>query len=112
MWCRQLARLLPALSLNITKQRRVVSVNGKFECEQCHKSYSKSSNLKAHKQSVHEGKKYACDQCDYQATLKNTLTVHIQSKNLLTFSIHPHPYLEGGDTVFDEVPLEMQTVKI
>ena len=61
------------------KDSEVDSVKGKFECEQCHKTYSKNSNLKAHQQAVHEGVKYACNQCDYKATKQNHLNVHIQS---------------------------------
>ena len=60
---------------------RVDRVSGKFECEQCHKTYSCRRNLNCHKQSVHQGVKYACDQCDYQATTKGSLTVHIQAKH-------------------------------
>ena len=57
----------------------VESGNKDYECDQCHKTYSKLSNLKAHQQSVHQGVKYACHQCDYQATIKSSLKKHIQS---------------------------------
>ena len=63
------------------RQRRVVSVNGKYECDQCNKTYSGSGSLHNHKKSAHQGVKYACDQCDYQATQQSDLTVHIQSKH-------------------------------
>ena len=61
--------------------KEVVSVKGKFECEQCHKTYSGSGGLYRHKQSAHQGVKFACDQCDYQATQQGHLTVHIQAKH-------------------------------
>ena len=72
---------------NIKKQEpqerheRVVSVHGKYECDQCHKIYSGRGALHNHKQSDHQGVKYACNQCDYQATRQDHLTVHIQSKH-------------------------------
>ena len=62
------------------KRELVNSVNKKFECDQCQKTYSSSQALVFHKRSVHEGVKYPCDQCDYQGT-KGTLTVHIKSKH-------------------------------
>ena len=60
---------------------RPANVNCKFECEQCHKTYSSKGALHKHKQAVHEGIKYVCDQCDYQAKKKENLTLHIQSKH-------------------------------
>ena len=58
-----------------------VNINGRYECEQCHKTYSNKQGLHIHKQSAHNGVKYPCDQCDYQATQKGDLTKHIQSKH-------------------------------
>ena len=63
------------------RQRRVVTVNGKYECDKCHKTYSSSGSLYTHKQGVHNGVKYPCDQCDYQASSKDNLTLHIQSRH-------------------------------
>ena len=63
------------------RQKRVVSVNGKYGCDQCNKTYSSSGALHVHKQSAHQGVKYACDQCDQQFTQQGNLTVHIQSKH-------------------------------
>merc|ERR1712029_1255829 len=63
------------------QERRVVNVNGTYQCEQCHKIYSSQSNLWNHKQSVHKGVKYVCDQCGYQAKQQAHLTRHIQSKH-------------------------------
>ena len=65
-------------------RKRVVSVKEKkYECEQCHKTYSYSGALNNHKQSAHahQGVKFACGQCDYQTTRQSSLTVHIQSKH-------------------------------
>ena len=62
-------------------RRGVVSVNGKYECEMCHKKYSDKKGLTRHNQSVHEGVKYACDQCDYQATQQSSLFIHIEAKH-------------------------------
>ena len=63
------------------RQRRVVNIDGKYECDQCHKIYYSQRGLYRHKQSDHQGVKYACDQCDYQATQQIHLTTHIQSKH-------------------------------
>jgi len=62
------------------EQRRVVSANGKYECGQCDKTFSRRG-LDYHNQSVHQGVKYACDQCDQQFTQQGNLTIHIQSKH-------------------------------
>ena len=59
----------------------VVSVNGKYDCDQCYKTYNGKQGLNTHKQTVHQGVKYACDKCGYQATQQSQLTVHIQSKH-------------------------------
>ena len=60
------------------KSREVIGMDNKYECAQCHKTYSSSSNLYHHKKSAHEGVKYSCDQCDHQATDKSNLTRHIK----------------------------------
>ena len=36
-----------------------------FLCEQCAKSYTSNSSLRAHVEIVHKKKKYHCDKCDY-----------------------------------------------
>ena len=63
------------------EKRGVVSVYGKFECDQCHKTYLGPGSLHNHKKSAHEGVKYTCDQCDYQFTQKGDLNRHIQYKH-------------------------------
>ena len=63
------------------RQSRVVNVNGRYECDLCHKTYSGPSGLWNHKQLVHQGVKYACYQCDYKATQQVGLAIHIQSKH-------------------------------
>ena len=62
------------------RRREVVSVNGKYECEPCQKTFSRRG-LDHHKQSVHQGVKYACDQCEHQYKQQAHLTQHIQSKH-------------------------------
>lgn len=47
----------------------------KFCCEQCGKTYSKSSNLLRHKH-IHSGQKFACDECDKVYAYKETLKAH------------------------------------
>ena len=63
------------------RQRRVISVNGKYECDQCHKTFSSVGSLYNHNKSIHQGVKYACDQCDYQATQQCHLKLHIGSQH-------------------------------
>ena len=58
-----------------------VTANSKYECDQCHKTYSTEWALHTHKQSVHEGVRYACDKCNFQASTKGNIKVHIQSKH-------------------------------
>ena len=62
-------------------QGSAVRRTGKYECVQCHKTYTDRTSLRRHKRSVHEGVKYACDKCDYQAKQQGNLTLHIQSKH-------------------------------
>ena len=65
----------------LKRQRRGVNINGSYECDQCHKAYSRQDHLTTHIKSKHEGIKYACDQCDFQATQQGNLAIHIQSKH-------------------------------
>ena len=58
-----------------------VNVNGRYDCDQCHKTYSLKGGLKIHKQSVHQGVKYDCNQCDHQFTQRQWLTELIRSKH-------------------------------
>ena len=68
--------------VKVTQQAREdVTVDSKYECDLCLKTFSNSSNFNSHKKSVHEGIRYACNQCDYQATHNSHLTLHIQSKH-------------------------------
>ena len=57
----------------------------KYACNQCDHQFTHQSSLTAHIQSIHEGVRYACNQCDYQATQQSNLAKHIRS-------VH-----EGGD---------------
>ena len=63
------------------RKKRDVGDNGRYDCDQCHKTYSEKKGLHRHKQTVHQGVMYPCDQCDYQAKQQSNLTVHIQSKH-------------------------------
>ena len=65
----------------IRDRREVVRVNGRYECDQCEKTFGKTGNLYTHIQSVHEGVRYACDKCDSQFTLQRNLKQHIDSKH-------------------------------
>ena len=62
-------------------QERVVVGNGKYECEECSKTYSNRKGLSFHKKSVHQGLRWPCGQCDYQATQQSNLNVHIRSQH-------------------------------
>ena len=55
------------------------SINKRYECDQCHKTYSARGALYTHKRTAHQGVMYPCDQCDFQATQQRTITAHIQS---------------------------------
>ena len=63
------------------KEISALSEEKKYECEQCHKIYSRLKSLYQHEKSAHLGVIYACNQCDYQATRQGNLTAHIQSKH-------------------------------
>ena len=69
------------MQVPLERQKRFVSVNGKYECDQCHKTYPCKQSLYRHNQTDHQGVKYVCDQCDYQARYQRNLTAHIQSKH-------------------------------
>ena len=62
-------------------QSGAVTKGYKYECQQCNKAFTKTSNLTRHIQSIHECVKYACNQCDHQFTTQSSLTTHIQSKH-------------------------------
>ena len=65
----------------IRVRKDVVRVKGKYECDQCDKTYTSILGLQYHKQSAHEGVRYACDKCDHQATQQCDLRRHIESKH-------------------------------
>ena len=70
------------ISENMNKQspgrrEKVESVIKKYECLQCHKTFSVKGAYYYHKKTAHISAKYACNQCDYQATQKGNLDRHI-----------------------------------
>ena len=65
----------------VSEERKVVvNVNGKYECDHCHKTYSGSGALYNHLL-IHQGVKFACDRCDHQATRQGALKMHIMNKH-------------------------------
>ena len=58
-----------------------IRVNGKYECDQCYKTYTGQGPLKRHIQSKHEGVKHDCHLCDFQASWPKDLKRHIESKH-------------------------------
>ena len=65
------------MSMQAPQMRQGCDVTGKYECDQCKRTYSGRQGLLNHKQTVHQGIKYACDQCDHQFPTQSNLTVHI-----------------------------------
>ena len=63
------------------RRKQIVSVNGKYKCEPCQKTFSGRQGLHKHIQSKHFDVKYDCTQCNYQATQQSHLIAHIQSKH-------------------------------
>ena len=63
------------------KEADAVDFNQKYECGQCHMTFTQRGSVLRHKQSVHDGVKYACDQCEYKATQPSHLTTHIKSQH-------------------------------
>ena len=61
--------------------KNLVQVDGRYNCDLCHKKYKTRSHLSQHRESVHEGVKFPCNQCDYQATQQTSLNIHIKSKH-------------------------------
>ena len=50
----------------------------KFHCDQCDKSYGRSSDLKKHKEIKHEGLRFLCSQCDRFFSRQWLLKKHVQ----------------------------------
>ena len=63
------------------RRTEVVSVDAKFPCQDCERTFSSRPGLWHHTKTKHEGVKYACNDCDQQFTQQGSLTVHIQSKH-------------------------------
>ena len=63
------------------RQRRVVSVEGKYKCDQCDYQTTRRCNLNEHIQIKHEGIKYACDQCGSKFARQGDLVKHIQARH-------------------------------
>jgi len=49
------------------------------DCPDCEKTFSNTTNMRTHYNSVHRGIVFPCDHCDYKATQKGHLKAHIQS---------------------------------
>ena len=63
------------------RRRQIVSVNGKYKCEPCQKTFYNRPTLNRHIKSKHDGVKYDCDQCDFRAGHQSSLALHILSKH-------------------------------
>ena len=66
---------------NINDKREVIRMNGKYECNQCDKTYNRSSELNRHSKSKHDGVNYACDQNNSQFTDQGSIRNHNKSKH-------------------------------
>ena len=56
-----------------------VEEHAKLSCPECNITYSTTSGLHAHMQSIHKGIRYDCTKCDYRANQKGNLGFHMQS---------------------------------
>ena len=63
----------------LDKNAIVASKKKKYNCEQCHRTYSAPGALHNHNRSAHQGVRHTCVKCDYQATNQADLTRHFQS---------------------------------
>ena len=59
------------------KKTAHVSANREYECLSCHKTFPVKGAYYYHKKTAHVSAKYACNQCNYQATQKGNLDRHI-----------------------------------
>ena len=57
------------------------SVQKKYLCELCDKTYNTRQGLHFHSKHTHEGIKYVCNQCDFKAKHHVTLKTHIKSEH-------------------------------
>ena len=71
-------RVGPIIEID-SANKRIITTEGKYVCNQCHQQFTSKTGLTRHIQSAHEGVKYACNLCDYQASQQGNLTTHIQS---------------------------------
>ena len=58
-----------------------IKKKGRFDCEQCNKTYNSRQGLHSHRNSSHAGLKYACNECDFQALRHYQLIGHIRNKH-------------------------------
>ena len=47
-----------------------------FDCQDCHKTFVKKSNLEQHQRATHQGVRYSCRQCPKSFTRRDALTRH------------------------------------
>ena len=60
----------------------MVRENGKFNCDQCDKTFASRGSLYYHRKFGHQGFRYVCDHCDKQFTMQDNLKRHIESKHV------------------------------
>ena len=73
---------IPVRTVAKPRQSRVVSTEGKYNCDECEAAYDVAFCLKRHKESKHTtGKTYNCDECEAAYYRADSLKRHKQAKH-------------------------------
>ncbi|CAN7985871.1 unnamed protein product, partial [Ixodes pacificus] len=62
-------------------KKRVTKKTGdeRFECDQCHRTFSSKSNLRTHQKDLHSSVTYACDLCPMVTNSRHSLRQHVNT---------------------------------
>ena len=55
--------------------------NKSYTCDQCNISFTRSANLRMHKEAKHQGIRYSCSQCEFLASERSQLRKHVKVKH-------------------------------
>lgn len=60
------------------KMHQYTHKENNFECEQCHKKFSRPQNLKIHIEAIHLQKRYNCPKCNEEFSTMNCVKKHVK----------------------------------
>ena len=68
-----------ATQKNSFSKRRIHTKYNPYKCDQCHKGFTQSNQLKIHRRTHTEDKPYTCEQCHKRFAQSDSLKTHLRT---------------------------------